>query len=168
MYFGLTLIRPSATFSLKGEGKALPVGWVRVLILSCLLLGGYMSFAEDPAAQHFQTGLVYERLGRYDEAYTELQLAFALNQDDAKMAVALGVVACRLGHLDVAQRALERSIAVDSNSVASYFQLGLIYEKNGLTERALDAWHRFASQSQDEPLKSVALKHIQHLEAGGG
>src|ERR1035441_5261430 len=41
-------------------------------------------FAEGPADPHFQAGLAYERLGRYDEAYTELQLAFALNPDDAR------------------------------------------------------------------------------------
>ena len=91
----------------------------------CLVPGRSFS-ADDPAGAHFQTGVAYERLGRYDEAYTELQLAFALNQDDVQMAVALGVVACRLGRLDVALRALERSITIDSNSVASYFQLALI------------------------------------------
>jgi tetratricopeptide (TPR) repeat protein len=122
-------------------------------------------WADDPAAQHFQSGLAYERLGRYEEAYTELQLAFALNQDDVQMAVALGVVACRLGRLDVAQRVLERSIAVDSNSVASYFQLALIYEKKGVSDRALDAWHRFAALTQDERLKGLAQKHIQVLDA---
>ena len=121
--------------------------------------------AEDPAAQHFQAGLAYERLGRYDESYTELQLAFALNQDDPRIALALGVVACRLGRLELAQRAFERSIAVDSNSVASYFHLALIYEKNGATDRALDAWHRFSSLNQDEQLKAIAQKHIQVLDS---
>ena len=81
------------------------------------------------------------------------------------MAVALGVVACRLGRLDAAQRALERSIAIDSNSVASYYQLALIYEKNGVLDRALDAWHRFSSLTQDERLKGLAQKHIQVLDA---
>ena len=121
--------------------------------------------ADGPATQHFQTGLAYERLGRYDEAYTELQLAFALNPNDAQMALALGIVACRLGRLEAAQRALERSISVDSSSIASYYHLALLYEKNGTTDRALDAWHRFLSLSQDETLKSIAKKHIQYLEA---
>jgi tetratricopeptide (TPR) repeat protein len=121
--------------------------------------------ADGPAAQHFQTGLAYERLGRFDEAYTELQLSFALDPDDAQNAVALGVVACRLGRIEVAQRALERSIAIDSNSIASYYQLALIYEKNGTVDRALDAWHRFLSLNQDETLKMIAKKHIQNLEA---
>jgi tetratricopeptide (TPR) repeat protein len=128
-------------------------------ILSFRLLG-----AEYPAAQHYQAGLAYERLGRLDEAYTELQLAFALNQEDAPLALALGIVACRLGRWEVAKRALERSIAIDSNSVASYFQLGLLYEKNGTLDRALDAWQRFSSLSHDAGLKSLAQKHILHLE----
>jgi len=97
------------------------------------------AYAESASTQHFQTGLAYERLGRYDEAYTELQLSFALDPDDVPNAVALGVVACRLGRTGVAQRALERSVTVDSNAIASYYHLALIYEKNGTVDRALDA-----------------------------
>ena len=141
------------------------VFWISLLPFAICHLPCRAVGADGPAAQHFQTGLAYERLGRYDEAYTELQLAFALDPDDAPTAVALGVVACRLGRIEVAQRALERSIAVDSNSIASYYQLALIYEKNGTVDRALDAWHRFLSLNQDETLKIIAKKHIQNLEA---
>jgi tetratricopeptide (TPR) repeat protein len=135
-----------------------------VLCTLCVLIGSSL-WADGPAAQHFQTGLAYERLGRYDEAYTELQLSYALDPDNAPNAVALGVVACRLGRTEVAQRALERSIAVDSSAIASYYHLALIYEKNGTVDRALDAWHRFSSLNQDETLKVIAKKHIQNLEA---
>jgi tetratricopeptide (TPR) repeat protein len=120
--------------------------------------------AEGPADPHFQAGLAYERLGRYDDAYTELQLAFALDQDRVELALALGLVASRLGREEVAQRALERSIALDSDSVASYYPLALLYEKKNLTDRAEDAWHRFLSLNQDEALKAVAQKHLQYLE----
>ncbi len=136
-----------------------------VLLAHCSLLVAHCALAESPAAPHFQAGLAYERLGRYEEAYTELQLAFALDQQNPEAAVALGIVACRLGRLDVAQRALERSIAVDSNSSASYYQLALIYEDKNMTERARDAWQRFASLNRDEQLKTVAQEHLQYLEA---
>ena len=135
--------------------------------LLLFLLLPLRAFADDPVAQHFQTGLAYERLGRYDEAYTELQLAFALDQNNTELAAALGIVACRLGRMDVALRALERSISLNSNSVASYFELGLLYEKQGKADRALDAWRRFLSLSQDNVLKTVAQKHIQYLELHG-
>src|SRR5258706_5126663 len=138
---------------------------LKVALLPVALLIAHCASAESPATQHFQTGLAYERLGRYDEAYTELQLSFALDPDNATNAVALGVVACRLGRTEVAQRAFERSIAVDSNAIASYYHLALIYEKNGTLDRALDAWHRFLSLNQDETLKIIAKKHIQNLEA---
>jgi ribose 5-phosphate isomerase B len=123
------------------------------------------AFADVTAAQHFQTGLTYERLGRYDEAYTELQLAFALDQTNPQGALALGIVACRLGRIDAAERALEHAIALEPNSAASYFHLGLLYEKENNIGRALDAWHRFLSLSQDDLLKQVAQKHIQYLES---
>ena len=138
----------------------------RPLHILLLLLLIHPIFAHDlPSDPHFRAGLAYERLGRYDEAYTELQVAFALDQDRSSVALALALVACRLGRLDVAQRALERSISLDSNSVASYFELGLLYEKKNMEVRALDAWHRFLTLSQDDQLKALARRHIQYLEA---
>ena len=154
------------TAAIRAERTAQREQLFAVICSLCALLCRPL-WADGPAAQHFQTGLAYERLGRYDEAYTELQLSYALDPDDAQNAVALGVVACRLGRMEVAQRALERSIAVDSNSIASYYQLALIYEKNGTVDRALDAWHRFLSLNQDETLKVIAKKHIQNLENNG-
>ena len=141
---------------------------LRVFIFALCALSFRSSRAEGPADQHFEAGLAYERLGRYEEAYTELQLGFALDQDRADLALALGLIAGRLGRLDVAQRALERSIAVDADSVASYYQLGLLYEKKGAGDRALDAWHRFVSLSPDETLKAIAQKHLQYLESSRG
>lgn len=123
-------------------------------------------YADDSAAQHYQSGLTYERLGRYEEAYTELQVASALAPSDSQAALALGIVASRLGRMEVALRALEQSIATNSGSVASYYHLALVYEKNGSKDRALDAWHRFITLSQDESLKVIAKKHIEYL--GGG
>ena len=125
------------------------------------------SFSADPSATsvtHFQSGLAYERLGRYDDSYTELQLATNLDQENPQMALALGVVANRLGRYDEALRALEHSIALDANSTASYFELALLYEKKGLSDRALESWHRFVQLSQDEPLKVMAKKHIEYLD----
>ena len=118
----------------------------------------------DIALNHFQSGLAYERLGRYDDAYTELQLAANLEQDNPQMALAVGIVANREGRYDEALRSLEHSIAIDANSTAAYFELALLYEKKGLTDRSLECWHRFARLTQDEPLKSVAKKHIEYLE----
>jgi len=123
--------------------------------------------AADLAAQHFQQGLAYERLGRIPAAYTELQLASTLGPQDAQIALALGIVAARLGRIDAAQRALEQSMTLDSGSVASYFELALIYESKSLKERALDCWHRFQGLSQDELLKQMAQKHIRHLDMLG-
>ena len=129
------------------------------------------AFAADPAPlstpaqQHFLQGMAYERLGRLPEAYSELQIASTLEAGNAQMALALGDVACRLGRIDPARRALEQSITLDAASVASYFMLAMIYESKGITDRALDSWHRFAGLTQDELLKQLAQKHIRRLEA---
>lgn len=135
----------------------------RFILIALLCSPFAILAAEQTAAQHYQTGLTYERLGRYDEAYTELQVAYALDPQNPQLALALGIVASRLGRLEVSLRALEQSIALDPSSVASYYHLALLYEKNGAKDRALDAWHRFLSLSQDEILKQVAKKHIQYL-----
>ncbi len=154
--------------NLKREGRRAKGAKIFLVLRSTLFTLLFsalpLAWAADSAAQHYQTGLAYERLGRYNEAYTELQLAYALDQNNAELALALGLVASRMGNLEVALRALERSISVNPSSVASYYHLALIYEKNGSKDRALDAWHRFLSLSQDESLKAVAKKHIQYLE----
>jgi tetratricopeptide (TPR) repeat protein len=131
---------------------------------SCTFLYAAEPDAVETAAKHYQTGLAYERLGRLDEAYTELQLACALAPDHARMALALGVVAVRLAHFEVAQRSLEHSITLDANSIASYYQLAYLYEKIGAKDRAVDSWHRFFELNQDETLKQEARKHLQLLE----
>lgn len=138
-----------------------------IVLSSSFSVLSFRLYADDPstvALTHFQSGLAYERLGRYDDSYTELQLATNLEQDNPQMALALGVVANRLGRYDEALRALEHSIALEANSNASYFELALLYEKKGLTDRALESWHRFAQLSQDESLKTMAKKHINYLE----
>ncbi len=117
------------------------------------------------AANHYQAGLAYERLGRLQEAYTQLQLACVLDANDPRIALALGIVALRLTREDVAQRNLERSITLDANSAASYYLLALLYEKHKASDRALDSWNRFLELNPDEQLKLEARKHIHFLES---
>jgi len=138
-----------------------------LIAVSMLVLATLSWAAETPAsaAGHYQTALAYERLGRLEEAYTELQLACVLDANDAHMALALGIVALRLGRSDVAQRSLEQSVVLDASSIASYYHLALLYEKQGAVDRALDSWNRFLELNRDETLKLQARRHIQFLEA---
>src|SRR5689334_7146714 len=64
-----------------------------VLLLFCALP---CRAEENTAAMHYQSGLAYERLRRLDEAYTELQLASNLDNNNPSIAVALGILAMRL------------------------------------------------------------------------
>jgi len=118
------------------------------------------------AAMRYQTGLAYERLGRLEESYPELQLACNLAPDNSQMSLALGIVACRLARYDEGRRALEHSIALDASSTASYYQLALLYETKGLADRAIESWQRFLQLSQDALLKDEAEKHIRYLQGG--
>ena len=126
---------------------------------------GAVPAPNDTAPAHYHAGLAYERLGRLDEAYTQLQLACALEPRDSRMALALGVVALRLGRFEVAQRSLESSITNDANSIASYYELALLYEKQQAWGRAVDSWNRFLELTRDDVLKLEAQKHIKHLES---
>lgn len=131
-----------------------------------LLLGrpAFTSPAEASSQSHFQAGLAYERLGRLEEAYTELQLASVLDSSNSQIALALGIVAGRLNRYDEALRSLEHSIALDAHSVASYYHAALIYEKQGRRDRAIESWERFLELSQDQELQLIAKKHIAYLE----
>ncbi len=165
------MIRAFLRTPFGGGRHARRVRKINQLMLCLWLLGGAVllraddATSSDMAAQHFQAGLAYERLGRLQDAYTELQLACALETSDAKMALALGVVALRLGREEVAQRSLEHSLALDANSVASYYELALLYEKQKAIERAIDSWNRFLDLNRDELLKIEARRHIHVLES---
>ena len=139
------------------------------VILVGLLAAPFSSIAIadlSPAVnQRFQQGLAYERLGRLEDAYTELQLAANLSAGNASIALTLGTIALRLNRFDEAQRSLEHSISLDANSCASYYLLALLYEKKDLKDRAVESWHRFLQLNSDTELHDVAEKHIQFLES---
>jgi len=139
-----------------------------ILVVVLLVLPAVPSLADidalSVAQQRFQSGLAYERLGRLEDAYTDLQLATNLDPKSASMALALGLVASRLERYDIALRALEHSIALEANSCASYYVLALLYEKKGMRERALESWGRFLPLTSDRSLKAEAQKHIAYLE----
>ena len=137
------------------------IGWG---ITGILLTGPAGAAMSEQAQQRFQQGLAYERLGRVEQAYTELQLAHTLDARDAPASLALGVVALRLQRFDVAQRSLENSIALDPGSVASYYVLAMLYEHQHLPERALDMWQRFSGLSNDPVLLDAAKRHIAFLQ----
>jgi len=82
----------------------------------------------------------------------------ALDQEDVPKEVALGILACAWGVLRC-QRALERSIELDSNSVCVLFPPGILYEKTGATERALDVWHRFCRSVMTNPSRGSRKTH---------
>jgi Flp pilus assembly protein TadD len=152
---------------MSNEQRAASLG--RYVVISLLIahcsLPAYADEASQTAHKHYLSGLAYERLGRLEEAYTQLQLACALESKDARMALALGVVSLRLGNDEVAQRSLEQSVAIDANSTASYYQLAFLYEKLKATDRAIDSWNRFLELTRDDVLKLEARKHLQYLES---
>ncbi len=153
----------------KGPGtqsKIAVVYFCFLLSAFCVLFMSSSAHADlvSEAKRHYHTGLAYERLGRFEEAYTELQLASNLYPESAPIAVAVGTVAGRMGRIDESQRALEHSLALDANSCASYYELAMIYEKKEMVDRALESWHRFLALSLDEQLKVEARKHITRLE----
>jgi tetratricopeptide (TPR) repeat protein len=140
--------------------------WIVVFLI--LVHCSWIAFADNvqsAAYKHYHSGLAYERLGRLDEAYTQLQLACALDAEDVRSALALGVVALRLGQDEMAKRYLEKSITLDANSVASYYVLGLLYEKQKSFDRAIDSWKRFMEINRDDLLRIEAQKHLQWLES---
>lgn len=142
---------------------------IRVLlaisVVSCITPRPIFADVTSAAQRHFQSGLAYERLGRYNEAYTELQLATNLDPIAATSFLALGVVASRLGLEDESLRALEHSIAIDARSSASYYLLAFLYEKKGLTDRAIESWQRFLQLTTDSTLKVEGQKHLSYLES---
>lgn len=117
----------------------------------------------DYAPAHFESATIYNQLGKLNEAIAKMEINRQLLPRDAGIAFQLGVLYYRAEKYNQAKGEFIRAIVIDDNySNARYF-LGLIYDREGDKESALDQFDRIAQLNPDnEHIKDV----IKNLKAG--
>src|SRR6266567_8420005 len=84
------------------------------------------SLASDPANVEALNAraLARARLGRFQEAYDDLQRAAVLNPTKAETQANLGYILWNLGRKTEARRAEQAAIGLDNNNLTAHHQLG--------------------------------------------
>ena len=84
---------------------------------------------------------------------------------NTELYIRLGFTYSRLKKADDAQRAFENAVRLDPKRAIAHYMLGLIFEKKGLKDRAIQAWKACLDNTADPRLRDTARKHLHHLGA---
>ncbi|HOW90567.1 MAG TPA: hypothetical protein PL037_09800, partial [Elusimicrobiales bacterium] len=95
---------------------------------------------QRPAAQQTESGgSSYAHMSVQDlnRAAAELEASVRNGSSDIGLYIRLGFIYTRLEKADEAQRAFESAAGLDPRKAVVHYMLGLIYEKKGMTDRAI-------------------------------
>ena len=97
------------------------------------------AIAHDPnnAEAHWWYSVFLTRLGRHDEAMTEIQQALQLDPLSSRINSALGSGLYWAGRLDQAIEQYRKMVEMDPNFAAAHSGLGLVYAKKGMHAEAV-------------------------------
>ena len=117
----------------------------------------------DYAPAHFESAVIFERQGRLNEAITKMEINRQLLPRDTGIAFQLGVLYYRAQKYTQAKGEFIRAIVLDDNfSNARYF-LGLLYDREGDKESAIDQFDRIAQLNPDN---NEVKQILSNLRAG--
>lgn len=117
----------------------------------------------DYAPAHFESARIFESQGKLKEATAKMEIEIQLVPKDPGVAFELGVLYYRAQKYAQAKGAFIRAIVLDDNySNARYF-LGLLYDREGDKESAIDQFDRILQLNPgNEQIKQI----LANLKAG--
>ena len=125
------------------------------LALCCLPLILVSFAAADPSpATHSER----------ERAAAALEQATKTDPGNSELWLHLGFAYRKSGDLDKAQAAFEKAAAVNPRSADAFYMLGLIYESRHQNAEAQKAWDSYMKLESDVNKRSIAQKHIHHLQ----
>ena len=111
----------------------------------------------------FMAAVSLDRLGKIDEAIAKLEDGKKMNPQDVGIVFQLGVFYYKAEKYDAARNEFEQAVKLaDNYSNARYF-LGLIYDKQGDKQKALEQFRKVADLNPDN---ADIKKIVSNLEAG--
>lgn len=93
-------------------------------------------------ANHYNLGVMYQLLRRFQDAAAAYLRALDLNPRDVKSNMNLGTVYLSLGQTNDAVNYLERATMIDGNSSDAWSNLGVAYDSVGKTQLAEQAYRK--------------------------
>lgn len=120
----------------------------------------------DYAPAHYQLALIYDREGKIDSAINKMEITKANYPNDIGIAFQLGLLYYKKQNFVKSQAEFERTLTLDQNySNARYF-LGLIYDRNGNKEAAIEQFKKIAELNPDnQEVKNILANLGKGLSA---
>lgn len=120
----------------------------------------------DYAPAHYLLAIVYDQLGKVDEAITKLEETKAITPTDTGVIFQLGMLYWRKDRLDEAQQQFEEVLNINHNYANARYLLGLVYDKKGEKEKAKAEFERVADLNpQNQEVKKILDNLNQGLPA---
>jgi tetratricopeptide (TPR) repeat protein len=117
----------------------------------------------DYAPAHFESAVVFERQGKLNEAIAKMEINRQLLPRDTGIAFQLGVLYYRAQKYTQAKGEFIRAIVMDDNFANARYFLGLLYDREGDKESAIDQFDRIAQLNPDnDEVKQI----LTNLKAG--
>ncbi|MDE2237102.1 MAG: tetratricopeptide repeat protein, partial [Elusimicrobia bacterium] len=83
--------------------------------------------------------------------------------ESAEQHVHMGFMFKRAGRIDEAQAEFEKAAALDPHRAMAFYMLGLIYEKKGLRDKAMQAWQACLANARHPEMREKARNHLHLL-----
>ena len=121
----------------------------------------------DSAAPYMALGMLYQRLGRWDEAFDSYERLLARRPDEVAVHYQIGRTAAQSGtRLERGEQALRAYLTKkpgegDAPLASAHFRLGTILEKQGHTEQAREQYAAALRLDPGEPDAKNAMKRLR-------
>lgn len=121
----------------------------------------------DSAAPYMALGMLYQRLGRWDEAFDSYERLLARRPNDVAVHYQIGRTAAQSGkNLERGARALRTYLTKkpgegDAPLASAHYRLGTILEKQGQAEQATGQYAASLRLDPGQPDARKALKRVQ-------
>jgi tetratricopeptide (TPR) repeat protein len=124
-------------------------------------------------AGYFNLGLAEEALGNIDGAITNLEKAYVLDRSNINYAFNLGRLYQQRGKGDdnkSAEILFKNALSINDKEINTHFYLGLLYEKNGDKNKAIDEYQKVLDLIGDnnQETKDKVQKMIDNVKNGTG
>ncbi len=120
-----------------------------------------LELKSDYAPAHFQIAMIYIREGEIKEAIEKLEITKLVTPFDIGLAFQLGLLYYNDNQLNLAKAEFGRAVSIDENySNARYF-LGLIYDRQGNRDKAIEQFERIEKLNPDNLEVKTILANLR-------
>ena len=134
-------------------------------------LQGYLRQQQEDPANHlapYQAGLIYTRLGQFDQAARSYQQAIQRFPDFEQAYYNLGAAFTALGRHGEAEQAYRRAIALDGKDAEAWANLGALQEGQGKLDDALASFAKAVELDPAEHEAQLRMARIHMARADYG